>query len=281
MLPELQAKHSGMGIFMSRRFVKLSLKSASILCCALAVAACQTNPDIVAIKRSFDFGQNRIPDIALKDGEFRALTEIREYPESWKTMVSTKKLKPGIRIPAVIYLHGCAGNTGGFYWGIKFNQLGYAFFAPDSLARPRKSLCGTGRGMMMGKRIPMRTEEMQYVLSQLQELNWIDHQRIVLMGSSEGAQAASAYRGDKFAAVILEGTDCRFVGGSPRTARGIPVLNMVGSKDNKGGRSGCNIRRKVGGSKKEIIAGGYHKLGNHPEAQRVLEQFLSDCCTKQ
>jgi hypothetical protein len=38
MLPEFQAKHSGMGIFMSRRFVKLSLKSASILCCALAVA---------------------------------------------------------------------------------------------------------------------------------------------------------------------------------------------------------------------------------------------------
>lgn len=268
-------------IFISHRLVKLPPTSALILFSALIVVACQTTPDIVAIKRSFDFGQNRIPDIALKEGEFRALTEIREYPETWKTRVSTTKLKAGIRIPAVIYLHGCAGNTAGHYWAIKFNQLGYAFFAPDSLARPRKSLCYSGRASMVGKRIPMRTEEMQYVLSQLQELNWIDHQRIVLMGSSEGAQAASAYRGDGFAAVILEGTDCRFVGGSPRTARGIPVLNIVGSKDSKGGRSGCNIYRKVGGSKKEIIAGGYHKLGNHPDAQRIVEQFLNDCCTKQ
>ncbi len=264
---------------MSHRLVKLPPKLALIFCSALVVVACQTTPDIVAIKRSFDFGQNRIPDIALKEGEFRALTEIREYPETWKTRVSTTKLNPGIRIPAVIYLHGCAGNTAGLYWAIKFNQLGYAFFAPDSLARPRKSLCY--KGGMVERRIPMRTEEMRYVLSQLQELDWIDHQRIVLMGSSEGAQAASAYRGDEFAAVILEGTDCRFVGGSPRTVRGIPVLNIVGSKDDKGGGFGCDIYRKVGGSKKEIIKGGYHKLGNHPEAWRVLEQFLRDCCTKQ
>jgi hypothetical protein len=268
-------------IFMNHRLIKLTPKSALVICSALVVAACQTTPDTVAIKRTFDSGQNRIPDIALKEGEFRALTEIREYPETWKTRVSTTKLKPGIRIPAVIYLHGCAGNTGGLYWGIKFNQLGYAFFAPDSLARPRKSLCGSGRSSMIAKRIPMRIEELQYTFLQLRGLDWIDHNRIILMGSSEGAQAASAYRGDEFAAVILEGTDCKFVGGSPNTPSGVPVLNIVGSKDNGGGGFGCGIRRNIGGSKKVIIEGGYHKLGNHPEAWRILEQFLSDCCTNQ
>ena len=266
---------------MRRRLVKLPRQSALILYCALFVVACQTTPDTAAIKRSFDWGQNRVPDIALREGEFRALNEMRDHPETWKNIVSTTKVKAGVQIPAVIYLHGCAGNTGGLYWAIKFNQLGYAFFAPDSLARPRKSLCGSGRTSMIGKRIPMRTEELRYALSQLQEIDWIDQQRIVLMGSSEGAQTASAYRGGEFAAVILEGTDCRFVRGSPRTPPGIPVLNMVGSKDAKGGGFGCHIKRGVGGSKKVIIDGGFHKLGNHPEAQRVVEQFLSNCCTRQ
>jgi hypothetical protein len=98
------------------------------------------------------------------------------------------------------------------------------------------------------------------------------------MGSSEGAQAASAYRGNEFAAVILEGTDCRFVGGSPMTAPEIPVLNIVGSNDDEGGGGGCTIRRKVGGSKKVIIDGGFHQLGNHPEARKTVEQFLRNCC---
>ena len=144
---------------MNQRFVKLSWQSVLIFCCALAVATCQTTPDTGAIKRSFERGQNRVPDIALREGEFRALNEIRDHPETWKDRVSTNKLKPGMRFPAVIYLHGCAGNTAGLYWAIKFNHLGYAFFAPDSLARPRQSLCGSGRSAMLSRQIPMRIEE--------------------------------------------------------------------------------------------------------------------------
>ena len=260
--------------------MKIRLRCIEVLCFALLQVGCQAVSDPVAIKRSFEMGQNLAPDVALRQGEFRYISEIREHPETWKSKIPQTKLKPGVRVPAVIYLHGCAGNTGGSYWAAKFNQLGYAFFAPDSLARPRKSLCGSGRRSMVSKRIPMRIEEMRYALLQIMELEWIDRERIVLMGSSEGAQAASAYRGNEIAAVILEGTDCRFVGGSPNTPGEIPVLNIVGSNDDKGGGLGCTIRRKVGGSRKVIVDGGFHKLGNHPEAREIVEQFLADCCSR-
>jgi predicted esterase len=133
---------------------------------------------------------------------------------------------------------------------------------------------------MMTYRIPMRTEELLYVLRQLRTADWIDQERIVLMGSSEGARAASFYRGNEFAAVILSATDCRFSGGSPKTPQGTPVLNMVGENDRQRGGSGCTISRKVGGSKLVVIEGAGHKLGPLPEAREVLEHFLEECCAK-
>ena len=126
----------------------------------------------------------------------------------------------------------------------------------------------------------MRTEELLYALQQLRQADWIDQERIVLMGSSEGAQAASAYRGNEFRAVVLSATDCRFSGGSPNTPRRIPVLNMVGENDRQGGGSGCTISRKVGGSKLVVIEGAPHKLAAFPEAREVLERFLEECCVK-
>lgn len=242
------------------------------------IAGCAAQSDPEAVRRTFDMGQNRVPDVALRDGQFRALIEIRENPHDWQTQIAASKIKPGVRVPAVIYLHGCAGNTMGYAWARQYNQLGYAFFAPESFARPRRSMCGSGRSMMTGVRIPMRIEELNYALAQIKGLDWIDPRRIVLMGSSEGAQAASTYRGDEFAAVVLIGTDCRFSGGRPRVPQSVPVLNLVGSEDDEGGGNGCLITRTVGGSKKVIIEGGMHKLGNNADAQRELEIFLSACC---
>lgn len=232
------------------------------------------------IKRAWRYGQHRLPRSALKDGQFYALEEIRKHPETWQAVVAETKLKPGTRLPAVIYLHGCAGNTVGETWARTFSRLGYAFFAPNSLARPRKSLCGTGQQKMTTYRIPMRTEEALYALQELRKADWIDQERIVLMGSSEGAQAASVYRGTDFAAIILSATDCRFSGDSPKAPRGIPVLNMVGENDRLGGGSGCRISgREEPGSKRVVIKGAGHKLASFPEAQQELKRFLEQCCS--
>lgn len=231
------------------------------------------------VKRAWRYGQHRLPRSALKDGQFYALEEIRKHPDTWQSVVAESKLEPGTRLPAVIYLHGCAGNTAGEAWARTFSRLGYAFFAPNSLARPRRSSCGTGHTRMVTDRIPMRTEEALFALQELRKADWIDQKRIVLMGSSEGAQAASVYRGEAFAAIILSATDCRFSGGAPKAPRGIPVLNMVGENDRLGGGSGCRISaRKEPGSKRAVIKGAGHKLASFPEAQKEVERFLDQCC---
>ena len=264
---------------LGRRSKTRVLSVGVALAVALSITGCQTTGglgDTEAIKRTWESGMHRVPRASLRVGQFNVLTEIREDPQTWHTRVAQTKLKPGTKLPAVIYLHGCAGNTAGNNWANNFNELGYAFFAPDSLQRPRKSLCYTGR--MKSYRIPMRREELFYALDQLRKLEWIDQKRIVLMGSSEGAQAASDYSGDEFAAVVLSATDCRFSGGSPNTSPDIPVLNMVGSRDKKGGGSGCRIRRTVGGSKRVIIKDAGHKLPNYPQARQELEHFLEACC---
>ena len=250
---------------------------------SLLVSGCQTTAQIEQanneVKRAWRYGQHRLPRSAFKDGQFYALEEIRKHPDTWQSVVAETKLKPGTRLPAVIYLHGCAGNTVGETWARTFSRSGYAFFAPNSLARPRKSLCHTGRTRMITERIPMRMEEALYALQELRKADWIDPNRIVLMGSSEGAQAASVYNGTEFAAIVLSATDCRFSGGSPKAPRGVPVLNMVGENDRQGGGSGCpHFGRKEPGSKRVMIEGAGHKLASWPQAQAELERFLEQCC---
>lgn len=260
-----------------------ALQFAFCLGLSLLATGCQTSAETERatgeVERAWRYGQHRLPRDALRDGQFYAVDEIRKDPENWQAVVSETKLKPETRLPAVVYLHGCAGNTVGETWARTFSRLGYAFFAPNSLARPRRSLCGTGRTAMVTSRIPMRNEEALYSLQQLRKADWIDQRRIILMGSSEGAQAASVYRGKEFAAIILSATDCRFSGGSPKAPRGIPVLNMVGENDRLGGGSGCRISgREEPASKRVIIKGAGHKLASFPEAQGELERFVRLCC---
>ena len=130
----------------------------------------------------------------------------------------------------------------------------------------------------MEDRIFMRREEYNYALRQLRKADWIDQNRIILMGSSEGAQAASDYDGREFAAIVLSATDCRFSGGTPNAPSGVPVLNMVGANDMLGGGDGCSINRIVGGSRFLRIKGAGHKLPGYPQATEALEKFLKECC---
>ncbi len=260
-----------------RKIQALSFECWLAVAAALLIGACQTTKGGSAgsAERAWLYGMHRVPTGSLQDGQFYSLAEIRKNPADWQRQVGKTKLKPGTKIPAVIYLHGCAGNTAGDRWASKFSKMGYAFFAPDSLARPRRSLCWTGD---MDYRISLRREELNYALRQLRKSDWIDQKRIILTGSSEGAQAASDYGGKEFAGIVLSATDCRFSGGSPNAPSNVPVLNMVGANDTKGGGMGCRISRTIGGSRHLRIKGAGHKLPGYSQAREALEQFLKECC---
>lgn len=141
------------------------------------------------------------------------------------------------QVPAVIYLHGCTGfGAEGNAYRHFLSLQGYAFFAPDSLARPeRLQNCDPDRheAGLRGSAGPLRLAELQYAMAQVAALPWIDSARIFLIGFSEGAAAAARYDGDVFAGVVLTAWHCH--GGPDNHGLALPVplpiLAIVSARD--------------------------------------------------
>ena len=238
----------------------------------VACAGSGSLPGQESISRTWSRGQHFLPVSALREGQFSAIDEISQQPQNWAGAIAATKLLPGSKLPAVIYLHGCAGNKNGDYWWHQLKRYNVAFFAPDSMSRPRRPLCGSGN--MKNLRIPMRTAELRYALQQLEGVEWIDHDRIILIGFSEGSQTAAASAAQKFRAVVLMGTNCRFSGGSPRAASKVAVLSLMGKNDHYYEGVGCRITRRLRGSASIVIADTGHNLRNNQAALDELHRFL-------
>ncbi len=216
-----------------------------------------------------------LPASATKSGETERFANVYKDPVGWGDWVRKQKIKPNVKLPAVLYLHGCYGNTAGDDWGRMLANFRFVVFQPDSFARPgRVELCGGGD--MSGRQL-LRRQEIDYALTQIRKLSWIDQERVILMGFSEGAAAVAAYRGHEFAAHIFIGTDCRHGGGK---RRGIPALNIVGSNDRWGYGGGCGIWRDKRGSKRVVIRGAAHNVVHEKEAHEAMAEFLEKCCGK-
>jgi len=197
--------------------------------------------------------------------------------DNWAETARDMHLKNGIRLPVVIYLHGCSGFHRGRLFVKYFLNEGFAVFAPNSFGRPgRTVMCEQGD---MDGRIATRREEIKHAVSKVREIEWIDSSRLVLAGFSEGGQATSDYGGKEFMAHVVLGTDCRFSGGSPNAPGNIPVLNLVGSDDEYYDGGGCSISdQRPKGSKRVIVKGGDHYMLNSEIPRLEIAKFLKICC---
>ncbi len=206
--------------------------------------------------------------------------------DNWAETAKDRHLKDGVRLPAVIYLHGCTGFNAGRRYATYFLDQGFAVFAPNSFARPgREELCGKGEQadsvirFTMDDRISLRREELKHALSKVREIEWVDSSRLVMAGFSEGGQTASSWEGKEFIAHVLLGTDCRFSGGSPNAPGNVPVLNLVGSDDDWGYGGGCFISDdRPGGSKLVVVPGGDHAMAQSEIPRVAITEFLKACC---
>jgi dienelactone hydrolase len=139
-------------------------------------------------------------------------------------------------------MHGCTGLSDLAKRDINLlAKAGLTVIAPDSLATGRKVNCdfstkGDGRlttGMGHNADVySLRLDEIAYATAQLKAA--YPSSKYVLMGHSEGGQAAGRYRGTEYRAVIISGWDCHpgRTHGGPAVPKSTPVM-AVNSPDHE------------------------------------------------
>jgi len=121
-------------------------------------------------------------------------------------------------LPTVLYLPGCKGfdyfhdgTMGG--WAQTLTAAGYAVVMPTSFAREyRPQTCDPATYAYAAELAmevsDMRLEELEYALTQLRTLSWVDRRNLLLMGHSEGGATVARWRGEGFKGDIISGWTC-------------------------------------------------------------------------
>lgn len=245
-----------------------------------------------AVKRTFDYGQAFIPAEATRSGkELRYRGAVlsdrsfvseqssegyREIASPW-FVAAGPRMKAGTRWPVVVFLHGCNG-YGGYTTTVAeyYLAVGAVVVAPNSMNRPgRVAMCEAGR---MAYRTNMRKQEARYAAAQLATLPWVDPEKLVLAGQSEGGNSVASYSGDEFAAHIITGINCQHNGGAVSAPAGTPVLAIKGADDYFYPDGSCSVWRTYGGSKSIVIPYSGHSVLTSTAAKELIYEFLRECC---
>ncbi len=173
------------------------------------------------------------------------------------------KLAPGVRLPTVIYLHGCSGmdlehqsRTMG-----KLLREGFAVIAPNSFALTNRSaVCGRGNRHVFS----VRAAEAMFAAERARSLDWVDARNLFLIGHSEGGAGAAAYRGDQFNAIVISGFHC-----PDGLASGVPTL-AVGYREDHQIRSAPRVCANAT-ERFELQGTSHHALREEQVAQRVVD----------
>ena len=225
---------------------------------------------VTPVMATWLWGYHTIPGSITDDGSpywygYPHTDAARIIDPPW-TEAAAAHVKVGAKAPAVLFLHGCSGLIrGGVGYRVLLMTEGYAVFEPDAFARPGHS-CDTSS-------IAMRREEVAYALSQIRALPWVDQDRIVLMGFSQGGKTVGSWEEPGFAAhVILD---------APAAARApaeIPVLAIAGAEDSYAQPHSYKTLSRDGASNSILIAGADHGIFHLPKAKEAIRNFLRECC---
>ncbi len=225
---------------------------------------------VTPIAATWLWGHYLVPGSVTKDGSPYRYVYPHKDPSRiidppW-TEAAARHIKDGVKAPAVVVLHGCSGLIrGGVGYRMLLLEEGFAVFEPDAYARPGHS-CEQSSPLL-------RRQEADYALERVRELNWVDQQRVVLMGFSEGGRAVALRDKPGFAAHIV-----LMAPAVPTGPGGVPVLSVAGTKDDYArpdtyhavAASGAN------GSKAILIPDQGHDILAHSEFKAALITFLRE-----
>lgn len=225
---------------------------------------------VTPIAATWLWGHHIIPGNITKDGSpYRYAyphTDPKRINDPPWTEVAARHIKEGAKAPAVVILHGCSGLIrGSVGFRLLLLEEGFALFEPDAYARPGHS-CETSSP---GKRV----QEADYALERIRELPWIDQQRVVLMGYSEGGRAIALRDEPGFAAHVILMAPARSTGPGD-----VPILSVAGSKDSYAKPEAYHAvaSSDAHGSKAVLIPDQGHDILAHPEFKEALRKFLRE-----
>jgi dienelactone hydrolase len=249
-----------------------SLLMGSVLL-LVAGAACA---DHVALPRHITplmatwlWGHHSVPGSITRDGvpywyAYPHTDPARIDDPPW-TEVAATHVKPGVSVPAVVFLHGCSGMIRGLAPATSYRatlmEMGFAVIEPDAYARPDHSCDNSSAAL--------RRDEAANALEQLRSLSWIDQDRIVLLGFSEGGRAAALWDQPGFAAIVIIGS--RATNTAPD---GVPVLAIAGANDSWAKPETYRVNWDAP-SRAVLIEGADHEVMSHPAFTTSLQAFLT------
>lgn len=225
---------------------------------------------VTPVMATWLWGYHTVPASITKDGSpywyaYPHTDAARIIDPPW-TEAAAKHIKAGAKAPAVLFLHGCSGIIrGGVGYRILLMAEGYAVFEPDAFARPGYS-CDTSS-------ISMRREEVTYALGQIRALPWVDQDRIVLMGFSQGGKTVGSWEEPGFVAHVI-----LMAPASARAPVDVPVLAVAGAEDSYADPVSYQTNSRTGVSNSVLIAGAGHDILGHAEVRKAIRNFLRECC---
>ncbi|WP_257166180.1 hypothetical protein [Bradyrhizobium sp. SRS-191] len=195
--------------------------------------------------------------------------------------------------PLVVVMHGSSGVAPAIkefqVW--LADELGVASVAPDSLAIPDRLTYTSPVDVATYERVhALRLAELENALKASRDWSWVDRQRVVIAGTSEGSVAVGRYAGKDAVARLIYSWSCEdnYFVTAPRLGIGPkePVLNVISARDPYfSAANPWNKDRAVTGScaaalkddpKAEVmvIDADVHTILNRPEVRERSAQFL-------
>jgi len=245
---------------------------------AITLSACQTTvSNQTSLNATWKYALIKIPRNMTTDGSRCSGTFA-----SKKTRACMEKIFTDRNFPLILFMHGCAGlgssnSAGGSRNSITtLTSLGYAVIAPDSFARlgREKNCTGNKRSILS-----LRQSEIEYALSKIPMLEWVDQSRLVLAGHSEGGQTVAGYSGDRvFSGYIIMGFGCtRGIGRGPSVTD--PVLAIQGKLDPLS-KGVCRVNSNKFSDSVQV-PNAYHDVSGYPQTKEAVTKFLNSVAPNQ